>query len=316
VYRPPVFYFLFLEKIMMADVVSRLDPNSRAASRGMSDLAIRNLFIIPSIVFLIVFNIFPLLYSLGYSFTDFRASTNAPANFVGLANYRELLNDEFIWTNFAITAKYVLISVIGQVIVGFGVAMLLNREIPFKGLLTTLLLLPMMLSMAVVGLFWKLLYDPSFGIINYALGLGTFEWLADPDVALYAIALTDIWMWSPFVMLLSLAGLSAVPKHLYEAAAIDRAGSFYTFFRITLPLVAPILMIAIIFRTMEAFKTFDLAYILASQPTTELIAIRLYKMAFQEWQTGMSCALAYIVLLMVLAITNIYIKYLNKVKER
>ena len=301
---------------MATEVMTRLDPSSRAASRGMSDLAIRNLFIIPTIVFLIVFNVFPLIYSLGYSFTDFRASTNAPANFVGLQNYRELLNDPFIWNNFSITAKYVIVSVVGQVIVGFGTAMLLNRHIPFKGLLTTLLLLPMMLSMAVVGLFWKLLYDPSFGIINYALGLGTFEWLANPNMALYAVALTDIWMWSPFVMLLSLAGLSAVPKHLYEAAAIDRAGPFYTFFRITLPLVAPILMIAVIFRTMEAFKTFDLAYVLTSQPTTEVISIRLYKMAFQEWQTGRSCALAYIVLIMVLAITNIYVKYLNKVKER
>ncbi|MCC0042967.1 MAG: sugar ABC transporter permease [Brucellaceae bacterium] len=301
---------------MASLAMTTLDPKSRAARRGWSDLTIRNMFIIPTIVFLIVFNIFPLLYSLGYSFTDFRASTNAPANFVGLENYKALLNDPFIWRNFAITAKYVIVSVAGQVIVGFGVAMLLNRTIPFKGLITTLLLLPMMLSMAVVGLFWKLLYDPSFGIINYALGLDRFEWLSNPDVALYAVAITDIWMWSPFVMLLSLAGLSAVPKHLYEAAAIDRAGPFYTFFRITLPLVAPILMIAIIFRTMEAFKTFDLAYILTSQPTTEVISIRLYKMAFQEWQTGMSCALAYIMLIMVVAITNIYVKYLNKVKER
>ena len=296
--------------------MSTLDPESRAARRGLSDVAIRNLFIIPTIVFLIVFNIFPLLYSLGYSFTDFRASGSASANFVGLDNYRALLNDPFIWNNFTITAKYVIVSVVGQVVVGFGVALLLNRDIPFKGLITTLLLLPMMLSMAVVGLFWKLLYDPSFGIINYVLGIGSFEWLSNPDMALYAVAITDIWMWSPFVMLLSLAGLSAVPKHLYEAAAIDRAGPFYTFFRITLPLVAPILMIAIIFRTMEAFKTFDLAYVLTSQPTTEVISIRLYKMAFQEWQTGRSCALAYIVLVMVLAITNIYVKYLNKVKER
>ena len=301
---------------MATVVMTSLDSKSRAASRGLSDIKIRNLFIIPTILFLIVFNIFPLIYSLGYSFTDFRASTNAPATFVGLQNYRELLNDPFIWANFAITAKYVIVSVAGQVAVGFGTAMLLNREIPFKGLITTLLLLPMMLSMAVVGLFWKLLYDPSFGIINYALGLGSFEWLANPEMALYAVAITDIWMWSPFVMLLSLAGLSAVPRHLYEAAAIDRAGPFYTFFRITLPLVSPILMIAIIFRTMEAFKTFDLAYILTSQPTTEVISIRLYKMAFQEWQTGRSCALAYIVLIMVLAITNIYVKYLNRVKER
>ena len=300
----------------MAELISRLDPKSRAAARGLSDLTIRNLFVIPTIAFLIIFNIFPLIYSLGYSFTDFRASSKTPANFVGLQNYRDLLADPFIWSNFTITAKYVIVSVTGQVLVGFGLALLLNRSFPLKGLVTTLLMLPMMLSMAVVGLFWKLLYDPNFGIINYALGLGSFEWLSDPKIALYAIALTDIWMWSPFVMLLSLAGLSAVPKHLYEAASIDRAGRFYVFFRITLPLVAPILLIAIIFRTMEAFKTFDLAFVMTSQPTTELIAIRLYKMAFQEWQTGKSCALAYIVLIMVLTITNIYVKYLNKARER
>lgn len=297
-------------------MLARLDPGSASAKRGLSDIAIRNLFIIPTIVFLIVFNIFPLIYSLGYSFTDFRASTSAPANFIGLQNYRELLADEYIWTNFTITAKYVLVSVGGQVLVGFGVALLLNRKIPAKGLVTTLLLLPMMMSMAVVGLFWQLLYSPSWGIINYAMGLEDFEWLSDPNVALYAVALTDIWMWSPFVMLLSLAGLSAIPQHLYEAAAIDRATRWYTFTRITLPLVTPLLLIAIIFRTMEAFKTFDLAFIMTSMESTELIAIRLYKMAFQEWQTGKSCAMAYIVLIMVLAITNIYVKYLNQAKAR
>lgn len=297
-------------------MITTLDPRSRAAARGWSDITIRNVFVIPTILFLIVFNIFPLLYSLGYSFTDFRASTKDAVNFVGLQNYMDLLSDPFIWSNFTITAKYVIVSVAGQLIVGFGLALLLNRSFPFKGLVTTLLLLPMMLSMAVVGLFWKLLYDPSWGVINYVLGLGKFGWLSDPDVALYAIAITDIWMWSPFVMLLSLAGLSAVPKHLYEAASIDRAGRLYTFFRITLPLVAPILMIAVIFRTMEAFKTFDLAYIMSGQPTTELISIRLYKMAFQEWQTGKASAFAYIVLIMVLCITNIYVKYLNKAKER
>ena len=297
-------------------MIARLDPGSAAARRGLSDVAIRNLFIIPTILFLVVFNIFPLIYSLGYSFTDFRASSNQPANFIGLENYRDLLGDEHIWNNFSVTAKYVLVSVGGQVLVGFGVALLLNRKIPGKGLLTTLLMLPMMMSMAVVGLFWQLLYSPSWGIINYILGLDDFSWLSNPDVALYAVALTDIWMWSPFVMLLCLAGLSAIPQHLYEAAAIDRASKWYTFTRITLPLVSPLLLIAIIFRTMEAFKTFDLAFIMSSLDSTELIAIRLYKLAFQEWQTGKSCALAYIVLIMVLAITNIYVKYLNQAKDR
>jgi len=296
-------------------VVATLDPRSKAANRGWSDLAIRNAFIFPTLIFLIVFNIFPLIYSLGLSFTEFRASLREPPVFIGLDNYRELLNDPGIWQNFTITAKYVILSVGGQMIVGFGLALLLNRKFPLKGLVTTLLLLPMMLSPAVVGLFWKLLYDPSWGPINYALGLGKFEWLSHPTNALIATALTDIWMWAPFVMLLSLAGLSAVPKHLYEAAEIDRAGSWYTFTRITLPLVAPLLMIALIFRTMEAFKTFDLPFVM-STASVETVAIRLYQMAFQGWDTGLSSALAYIVLIVVLAITNIYVKYLNKAKER
>ena len=301
---------------MAATVMTTLDRRSRAAARGWSDLSIRNLFIIPTIIFLIVFNIFPLIYSLGYSFTDYAANRNSPWHFVGLENYRNVLTDARMWADFAITAKYVIVSVAGQMVVGFGLAMLLNREFRWKGFVTTLLLLPMMMSPAVVGLFWQLLYSPSWGPINYVFGLGDFAWLSDPNAALYAIAITDIWMWSPFVMLLSLAGLSAVPKHLYEAAAIDRAGAWYTFTRITLPLVSPLLLIALIFRTMEAFKTFDIAFTMTSQPTAELISIRLYKQAFQQWDTGKSCALAYVVLIMVLAITNIYVKYLNRAKER
>ena len=296
-------------------VVATLDANSRAAARGWSDLAIRNVFIIPTIAFLIIFNIFPLLYSLGYSFTQYRASLDNPAVFIGLQNYAELLNDPAIWRNFTTTAAYVIVSVGGQMIVGFGLALLLNRSFPLKGLVTTLLLLPMMLSPAVVGLFWKLLYDPSWGPVNYALGLGKFEWLSHPVNALFATALTDIWMWAPFVMLLSLAGLSAVPKHLYEAAAIDRASGWYTFTRITLPLVAPLLLIALIFRTMEAFKTFDLPFVM-STASVQTVSIRLYQMAFQSWDTGRASALAYIVLIVVVAITNIYVKYLNKAKER
>ncbi|MEQ1770500.1 MAG: sugar ABC transporter permease [Devosia sp.] len=296
-------------------IVATLDPRSRAANRGWSDLTIRNAFILPTIAFLVIFNIFPLLYSLGFSFTEFRASLNKPAEFVGFANYSELLGDPAVWGNFTTTAAYVIVSVGGQMLVGFGLALLLNRPFPFKGLVTTLLMLPMMLSPAVVGLFWKLLYDPSWGPVNYALGLGKFEWLSNPTNALFAVAITDIWMWSPFVMLLSLAGLSAVPKHLYEAAAIDRAGSWYTFRRITLPLVAPILLIALIFRTMEAFKAFDLPFVM-STASVETVSIRLYQMAFQGWDTGKASALAYIVLIVVLCITNIYVKYLNKVKER
>ena len=289
------------------------------ARKGFSDLQIRNLFIFPTLVFLIVVNIFPLFYSLFLSFADYSAIAHRPIDWIGIRNYRELLHDPTIWESFYLTMKYVIISVAGQVLIGFGIALLLNRNLPAKGLLTTLLLLPMMMSMAIVGLFWKLIYNPSWGIVNYLLGLEKFEWVSNPDFALLAIAITDIWMWAPFVMLLSLAGLSAIPQYLYEAASIDRASWWFTFRRITLPLVSPLLLIAVIFRTLEAFKTFDLAYIMTGGgpgTATELIAIRLYNMAFPQWQTGRSCALAYILLIMVIGITNIYIKYLNKLKER
>lgn len=287
--------------------------------RGLSDLAIRNMFVMPTIVFLILINIFPLFYSLILSFADYSAVSAKPPDWIGIRNYRELLRDPHVWESLYITLKYVIISVSGQLVVGFGVALLLNRSIPGKGTITTMLMLPMMMSMAIVGLFWKLLYSPSWGIINYLLGLQNFVWISNADVALLAIAITDIWMWSPFVMLLSLAGLSAIPQHLYEAAAIDRASRWFTFRRITLPLVTPLLLIAVIFRTMEAFKTFDLAFIMTGGgpgTATELIAIKLYNMAFPQWQTGKSCALAYILLIMIIGISNIYIKYLNKAKER
>ncbi len=285
--------------------------------RGLSDLAIRNLFVIATILFLVLFNVFPLFYSLFLSFADYSATgTKAPV-WVGLKNYRDILNDPDIWKTFSLTGRYVLITVTGQVVVGFGMALMLNRPFRGKGLVTTLLLLPMMMSMAVVGLFWRLLWDTKLGIINYLVGLKGFVWLSSPDWALIAIAITDIWMWSPFVMLLGLAGLSAIPQHLYEAASIDRASVWFIFRRITLPLVAPLLLIAIIFRTMEAFKTFDLVYNMTGGGTnTELVSIKLYNLAFMQWNTGKSCALAYILLIMVIAISNIYIKYLNKAKER
>ena len=191
----------------------------------MSDLAIRNLFIIPTILFLIIFNIFPLIYSLGYSFTDFRASTNAPANFVGLQNYRDLLNDPFIWRNFTVTAKYVIVSVGGQVVVGFGMALLLNRDIPAQGAGHDA---AAPADDAVDGRGRPVLEAALRSVLGHhqlRARPRQVRLAVEPDMALYAVAITDIWMWSPFVMLLSLAGLSAVPKHLYEAAAIDRAGA-------------------------------------------------------------------------------------------
>ena len=152
---------------------------------GMSDLTIRNLFVIPTIVFLILMNVFPLLWSLFLSFHEWRANSAAEPVFVGLDNYRTVLNDPNLWSTFTLTARYVVYAVVGELVVGFGIALLLSRPMKAKGLITTLLLLPMMMSPAVVGLFWKLLWNPSWGIVNPLLGLSKdFAWLSDPGRAL------------------------------------------------------------------------------------------------------------------------------------
>jgi multiple sugar transport system permease protein len=287
---------------------------------GMSDLAVRNVFIIPTIAFLILMNVFPLIWSLFLSFHEWRANSADEPVFVGIQNYREILNDPTFWDTYVLTAQYVVMAVVGELIIGFGIALLLNRQMKAKGLITTLLLLPMMMSPAIVGLFWKLLWNPSWGIINPLLGLEKdFAWLSDSSRVMWAVVITDVWMWAPFVMLLSLAGLSAIPQHLYEAAEIDRASWWFTFKNITLPLVSPLLLIAIIFRTMENFKQFDMIFTMTGGGpgiATEVNAIKLYRMAFQQWDTGKSAAFAYIMLVMVIGISNIYIKYLNKAKER
>ena len=180
--------------------------------------------------------------------------------------------------------------------------------------MTTLLLLPMMMSHGRRRPVLAAALQPVLGHRSTTCSaLGDFDWLSNPDSALYAVAITDIWMWSPFVMLLSLAGLVGVPQHLYEAAAIDRAARWYIFTphhaaaggaaaadRGHLPHDGGV-------QDLRPRLHHDAAW-----PTTELVAIRLYKMAFQEWQTGSSCALAYMMLIVVLAITNIYVKYLNQ----
>jgi multiple sugar transport system permease protein len=194
---------------------------------------------------------------------------------------------------------------------------------------TTLILIPMMLSPVVVGFFWKLIYNPTFGYFNYLIGFSdpvtgpdmlasSFARQFVPNLALWAVALVDIWMWTPFVMLLVLSGLKAIPDYLYEAAAIDRASSWFQFWRITLPQVMPLLMIAILFRTIEAFKSFDLVMGMTQGgpgEQTELIAINLYRQAMLgSWDTGRSSALAYMILIVILAVSNLYILYLNRMR--
>jgi len=289
--------------------------------RHLSDRNITLLFIMPTMVLLILMNLFPLIYSLFLSFTEFSVIEGGAPEWIGIQNYRDILNDSRIWKHFGVTGSYALASVSLQAIIGFGLALLVHKKFRGSGIITTMMLIPMMLSPIVVGVFWKLMFNPTSGIFNYLL-LYTDpntapNWTGDSNLALWAIIIVDVWMWSPFVMLLCLAGLSAIPDYLYEAAAIDRAGGWFVFRRITLPRVMPLLLIAVLFRTIEALKQFDLVMgITGGGPgdNTETVAVRLYRIAFQDVDTGYSSALAYLVLIVIIGVSNLYIRQLNRMR--
>ena len=297
--------------------------------RHLSSRGLVYLFIWPTLLLLILMNVFPLFYSLYLGFTDYSAIARQAPGWVGFQNFANILNDENLWQYFATTGRYALMTVTMQTLVGFGLAMLIHEKFKGSGILTTLILIPMMISPVVVGLFWKLMYNPTFGFFNALLGFSdpskSPDWLASrfagqpmPGLALWGVVIADVWMWAPFVMLLVLSGLKAIPDYLYEAAAIDRASSWFQFWRITLPQVAPLLLIAILFRTIEAFKSFDLVMGMTGGGPgvqTELISVDLYRIAFLgQFRTGPASALAYIILIIIIAISNLYIKYLNKSK--
>jgi multiple sugar transport system permease protein len=305
-------------------------PKKGRFRRTLSDKNIRNLFIWPTLILLIVINVFPLAYSLFLSFTDYSAIANQAPVWVAFENFGRVFADENMWEFFTTTGKFVVVSVGLELVIGFTLAMFIKDSFLGSGIITTLILVPMMLSPVVVGLFWKLMYNPTFGYFNYLIGMSgptkgldvlasRFAGAVVPDLAMMGVILVDVWMWTPFVMLLILSGLKAIPDYLYEAAAIDRASSWFQFWRITLPQVAPLMLIAVLFRTIEAFnKSFDIVMGMTGGgpgTQTEVIAVNLYRQAFQgQFRTGRSSALAYIILVIIIAVSNLYIRYLNKMR--
>lgn len=265
--------------------------------------------------------VFPLIWSLGLSFTQYNAVGRAPAVFVGIGNYARVFSDPEVWERFIITGKFVGMAVALEFILGFTLAMLLNREFKGKGVLTTLFLLPMMFSPVVIGKFFNFILDTNWGILNYILGalfgVSKIAWTTSYEWAVYSIVITDVWIWTPFMLLLTLAGLSTVPGYLYEAAEVDRASGWFKFRCITLPHIFPLLILALLFRTMDAFRFFDIVYVLTGGGpgiSTQILPFYIYKEAFQYWHTGLSCALAYVFLIIIIALSNIYVTYLNKLR--
>lgn len=277
------------------------------------------LLVAPAIAVLFVMNIFPLLWSLGLSFFAYQSNQQS-IRFVGLQNYIKVLTNDIAatdnWNALINTAMFVVFTVAAQMIVGFLLAMLFSKQFPLRRYLLILVLTPMMLSVVASGVFFTYYYDPTFGILSYVMNNISDQQfiLMDNKVgAVAGIVFADAWMWSPFVMLLVLAGLVSVPKYLYEAAAIDRVSAWRQFWTITFPYIRGLLMLALLFRTIEAFKLADLVILLTKGGNdTMTISYHLIRIANEQNKTSEGAAISYVMLFMVIVLTNLYLYLANR----
>jgi multiple sugar transport system permease protein len=303
--------------------VSKLEaPPAAKRFAWLTDRKLAGLFISPALALLVFLSIWPLIRLVWLSFTDYSVTRDVPSSFIGFDNYTDVLSDPVVHKRALTTLIFVVGAVLLQTLIGFAIAFLISRRAKGRGALTTMFLVPMMLSPIVVGLFWKFMLDVQFGVVNSfldSLGLGRAEWLTQQRLALLSLIIVDTWQWTPFIMLIALAGLTAVPKFLYEAAEIDRASEWFKFRRITFPLVWPLLLIAIMFRAIEAFRLFDLVYILTGGGpggTTETLSYNVYKVAFFGFDTGRASAYGILMVIVVIIAAQFYLRYLNRLQER
>ena len=301
-----------------------MSKNIIKKARGLSDKTVAWIFVTPTILLLLAINIYPLFYAISMSFTNFYANkVGKEIQWIGLKNYIKILGKEAIWERMQTTANFMFWTLLLQALIGLGLAILLNKKFKGNELLTTLIVLPMMLSPAVVGVFWTYLYNPQVGLFNYIVNFfydfGSFDMIGNSSLAPWSIVIVDTWMWTPFTMLICLAGLRSIPDYLYEAAEVDRASQWQQFIHITLPSVLPFLLLALLFRGIENFKMFDMVVELTSGgpgSTTELASIQLKREAFEKWKTGYSSAYAVILFVTIFGFGNVYVKVMNKIKDQ
>lgn len=275
-----------------------------------SDRHFKWLSTLPAVFFMLVLTFYPLIRAVEMSFHRFVPTGE---RFVGLSNYTNLLTDTAFHNSLWVTAKFIGIAVSVEFVLGFVIALLLNKKIKLRSLWQTLILVPMILSPTVIGLVWRLLYAPN-GLLDYIVQpiLGhNVGWLSNPDIALFSVILTDIWQWTPFVVLVLFAGLQSIPDHIREAAVIDGASYRQRFFDITLPYLKSLIVLVLIIRFVDALRVFAKVFILTRggpASSTNIISMQLYRVAFQFSNYGEASAMALTLLVVVLVLAMAFVK--------
>jgi multiple sugar transport system permease protein len=280
------------------------------------------LFISPAFIALAVVLIYPLGYSFWLSFHEWTLrGFRQGVPFVKLANYFDLLTNPEFLNSLKITFTFVFFAVGIEFILGMGLALLLNNDLTAKGVIRSMILLPMMCTNVVIGLTWRLLLNYEYGLVNYYLGVLGFErieWLSKPAVAMPAVILVDVWNTTSFIALLLLAGLQSLPEEPFEAARIDGASSTQLFFYLTLPLLKPTILVALLWRLIDTFRIFDVIYLLtAGGPAraTETVSIYVYRYGFQSFNLGFASAASYIMILIMISIAIVLARSIGRLEQ-
>ena len=275
----------------------------------------------PTIIVLVLTILAPLLFSFFVSFFHYTFIEPGFHTFVFWGNFASAFQDKYFWNTLRVTLTFVFLVVPLEFLLGFGISLLLHRDIKFKGLYYTILTIPMVMSPVAVGLIWKLLLHPDLGVVNYLLssiGVPFINWFASSKMALWTLVFVDIWHQVSFMILILLAGLSSLPKDVYEAATIDGASGWQSLLYITLPLLKPVITIALLIRTIFAFKTYDLIYIMTRGGpgiSTEIISYYIYKKTFMELDLSRASAISYVLLLIVMFFVVFLYTFIIRGKE-
>jgi len=264
----------------------------------------------------------PFFTAVYYSMMRFRLNLPMLKGFIWFDNYIAFLSDGAFWNTISISLIYAFVTVTGELVLGLGIALLLQRPTRLNNAVSIMLLLPLMTAPALAALMWKLMTNPNFGILSYLvslLGFHNFKWASDPSTALLTVVLVDVWVYTPFIMILLLAGLRSLPKQPFEAAALDGVPRSFVFFRITLPMLMPYIITATLFRLLDSIQQFDIIYSMTQGgpgDTLMVFQVQSYLEFFQYTNVGRSAALLIVLWAITYALSNLFIKHWLKLRER
>ena len=298
------------------------EPSRRRS--GLSEWADRNfkwLLVAPAVLLILALSVYPLLFSVWVAFVNYDFAV--PGNhFVGFRNFKAVLADPVFRYSLAVTAFLSAASVAIEFLLGLALAMAMVKTFRGRGLVMSILIVPLFISPVIVGQFWMLLLQRPFGPTNYLLSqiLGfdvTISWITDSPWKFFSLILADVWQWTPFMFVILLAGLTAIPPHIYEAAELDGVGPWQTFWHITVPHLVPMMLLAITFRLLDAIKMFDIIFMMTGGgpgTSTYTVSYYLYQIGFQHFRLGQATAGAWIFLLITLAVVLLLVRRLMRVE--